>query len=89
MRAWDGKQTEPHLEDRGRLEGGEPAGLAGRREADPTDQPRRDCGRVEIRALWHQLTEPLPAVFSHVSGLFFGFAPERPGGTLADVAMGM
>ncbi len=65
------------------------AGLAGRREADPTDQPRPSAERVEVRVLWHRLTKPLPAGVSHVVNFLFGLAPERPGWTLADVIMGM
>ena len=64
-------------------------GLAGRREADPTDQPRPGGERVEVRVLWHRLREPLPLSVSQVIRFLFSLAPERPGGTLADVIVGM
>ena len=63
--------------------------LADRREADSTDQPRPNHERVEVRVQWAQLREPLPAGVSHVVGFLFGFAPERPGGSLTDIIMGM
>ena len=48
-----------HPAKRGRLAA---RGPAGRREADPTDQPRPDLWRAEVRVLWHRLTEPPPGL---------------------------
>jgi hypothetical protein len=65
------------------------ANQPGWREADPTDQPQPDQKRVEVRVRSYQLKEPLPSGVSHVIRFFLRLAPESPGGTFADVIMGM
>ena len=44
------------------------------RRVDSTDQLRPDLARVEVQRLRLLLTQPLPAVFSHVIGLLPRFA---------------
>ncbi len=65
------------------------ANQPGRREADPKGQPQPDHERVEVRVQLYRLKEPLPAGVSHVVRFLFRLALQRPGGTFADVVMGM
>jgi hypothetical protein len=85
--ASDERPPASRLANRGQRVAGARATPAGRREADPTDQPRPDHARGEVRVLWHRLRAPLPAGVSHVMSLRLGFAPSCPDGALADIAM--
>jgi hypothetical protein len=87
--ASDERPPASHLADTGPLAAGVRARLAGRREADSTDQLRQAHARVEVRVLWYRLTAPLPAGVSHVVGFLLGFAPKRPSRALANVVMSM